>query len=530
MKLSVKKVIASFLVLVTLITSSAVFTQPAQAQVPSICDIRALLGLIPGVPNAGTTPWYDYHICDFSDKVFGAPEEELFGERYTYAQVNWIINSLTIQFTPFGLFKPTWVTNIRNLFNMSYVTPDQLPTLKQYADLGPMGLLVGSIETMYRNPVASGIDSVKSTLAKFSPVTPAYAQGGYGHNAINALQTLWSASRNSAYLFLIILLVISGFMIMFRVKVNPQTAVNLQVMIPKIIMTLLTITFSYAIAGFVIDLVYVALSLVIAALNTGTPHVIADANVAIEFFSTPNFGQIALYYIFFLVMLTLVFTFIFVVPGIFNLVLLIIVLFLLFKIWFMMLKTYITLMALIIFAPWQIMLGLLPGNEGFGGWLRSIIANASVFVVVPVMFMLNMLVWSTNWAGGASIDPGAVISYLFDAYNLIVPGVPDFIGLGGNLPQFPLFGNKGALFHLGLGYAILSLIPKAADIVRDALKLKPFKHGSAMGEALGPVTGSVGGTLGSWGAGMSKTATGPAGHIYGGILSSIGGAVSRAGK
>ena len=54
-------------------------------------------------------------------------------------------------------------------------------------------------------------------------------------------------------------------------------------------------------------------------------------------------------------------------------------------------KTYITLVLLIAIGPWQIMLDLIPGQSGFGPWFRNIIANASVFVVVPIMFAINML-------------------------------------------------------------------------------------------------------------------------------------------
>jgi len=45
-------------------------------------------------------------------------------------------------------------------------------------------------------------------------------------------------------------------MIMFRIKINPQTAITIQLALPKLIITLLLITFSYAIAGFMIDIFY----------------------------------------------------------------------------------------------------------------------------------------------------------------------------------------------------------------------------------------------------------------------------------
>jgi len=52
-----------------------------------------------------------------------------------------------------------------------------------------------------------------------------------------------------------------AFMIMFRVRISPQTVITVQSALPKIIFTLILITFSYAIAGFLIDLMYVVIGI-----------------------------------------------------------------------------------------------------------------------------------------------------------------------------------------------------------------------------------------------------------------------------
>ncbi len=61
-------------------------------------------------------------------------------------------------------------------------------------------------------------------------------------------------------------------------------------------------------------------------------------------------------------------------------------------------------------------------------------------------------------------------------------------GVGAQMPNLPFTGSGGLLFQLGLGYAILTIIPKTAEMIRDALKIPAFKYGSAFGEALGPIT------------------------------------------
>ena len=42
---------------------------------------------------------------------------------------------------------------------------------------------------------------------------------------------------------------------------SPQTIVTIQSALPKIVVTLILVTFSYAIAGFMVDLVYVVMGL-----------------------------------------------------------------------------------------------------------------------------------------------------------------------------------------------------------------------------------------------------------------------------
>jgi len=55
-------------------------------------------------------------------------------------------------------------------------------------------------------------------------------------------------------------------MIMLRVKISPQAVVTVQSAIPKLITTLILVTFSYAIAGLVIDLCNLVEALVVALL------------------------------------------------------------------------------------------------------------------------------------------------------------------------------------------------------------------------------------------------------------------------
>ena len=58
---------------------------------------------------------------------------------------------------------------------------------------------------------------------------------------------------NLAYLFFVIVMIIAGFMIMFRHKIGGQAMVTLGNVLPNVIIALVVATFSFAIAGLIID-------------------------------------------------------------------------------------------------------------------------------------------------------------------------------------------------------------------------------------------------------------------------------------
>ncbi|OGC97664.1 hypothetical protein A2634_03005 [Candidatus Amesbacteria bacterium RIFCSPHIGHO2_01_FULL_48_32] len=437
-------------------------------------------------------PWYNQTQCQFTRKVGEAPEQEIFGERYTVAQINWILNSLVYLLNPTAGLTGVQLQNVLDQLGQFLTTQKTPPTsplayshpFPIFAKLGIPGLLVGSLPEI--SAPASGIQDINNTLAKFDLASPVHAQG-YGYSASTGLQSLWRAARNISYLFMIILLIIAGFMIMFRVKVNPQTAVTLQLMVPKIVFTLLGITFSYAIAGLVIDLVYVLLAFVLALM--GSVGVFTSSNTinVIRWFTTPDFAQMVYYYlvgwwaVLYVNAITattsvlggIVVALTGAVIALFLFIASIFIMFILLKVWWMMLKSYLNVMFLIIVGPIYILFGLLPtGNLlGFGSWLRQLVAHASVFLVVPLMFALNIIVWSSMWQDRLGITP----SHPFGQLD---------ITLNGTYPDFPLFGSKGWLTGLALGFAILALIPKTAEMIRDSLKVQKFAYGTAFGEVL----------------------------------------------
>src|SRR3989344_3731645 len=85
MKKFLSKLLFSFIVVVVLFSSF--FATPVKAQVPVAQTINTIWG---------TGPWYNQSFGQFYSKVYDpdTPSTEIFGERYTSAQVDWIIYTI----------------------------------------------------------------------------------------------------------------------------------------------------------------------------------------------------------------------------------------------------------------------------------------------------------------------------------------------------------------------------------------------------------------------------------------------------
>jgi hypothetical protein len=128
------------------------------------------------------------------------------------------------------------------------------------------GFMTNLIVIPYANPPASGVAWAYSGLQNAGFVPKTYAAEGIGFAAIKPFSNLWKIFRDLSYMVLVIILIAIGFMIMFRTKINPQTVISVENALPKIVIALILITFSFAIAGFLIDLMYIAIGLIVSIL------------------------------------------------------------------------------------------------------------------------------------------------------------------------------------------------------------------------------------------------------------------------
>ena len=129
------------------------------------------------------------------------------------------------------------------------------------------GFITKLIILPYTNPPASGIAWVSGGLQQAGFIPKTMAAEGIGFAAIKPFANLWKIFRDLSYMLLVIVLIAIGFMIMFRAKINPQTVISVENALPKIVISLILITFSFAIAGFLIDLMYVVIIIIISVLS-----------------------------------------------------------------------------------------------------------------------------------------------------------------------------------------------------------------------------------------------------------------------
>lgn len=347
-------------------------------------------------------------------------------------------------------------------------------------------------------------------------------QTGIGYTGLQPVLGLFTTFRNIAYLLMVFIFVIIGVAIMLRLRIDPRTVMTIQNQIPKLVIGLIMITFSYAIVGLLIDVMWVSTyfvintlapadpvqrSIITGSITEGAPGfanaiyrdnggllqlsinaaggvgdvvynmISPEENLAyrdlvasqsvdcgwnpfchIDQFFNGAIGDLIAG----------------VIAGILSIAARIIVLFIfiiailvaLFKLLFALLKSFITILLDTILAPFWILGGLLPGagqSIGIGPWLRDVTANLAVFPAVVFLFLIARTISS------ALINQGNAASN----FN------PPLIGnsTGTNVGQFAAL--------IGVGFIL------AAPGVVESVK-KAFKASSGMpgvGKSVGVAAG-----------------------------------------
>lgn len=380
---------------------------------------------------------------------------------------------------------------------------------------------------MYQVPPAETsmyLADVGQTLG-FAP--KAHAQG-VGFSGLAPLLNLWKAFRNIAYALLAAIMIVVGFMVMFRKKIDPKTVVTVQNAIPRIVVALLLVTFSYAIVGVMIDLMYLSIVLAASVVSSASPALGKTVSLfttltscypegteaagsgwsSLTSATTPQItsalfsGGLGNLITFFMgsgfqawddvaAMLTsggkytaawvLIPGFIGTMiggkkgaiaglvsaPVLLTLIILIVLIFGLVRLVFMLVDAYINIIIALLIAPFQLMMEAVPGTNAFATWSKNLLSKVIVFPLTAVLLMISAILTSQDVS--ASIWAPPLIS----------------TGSGG-------FGMAGII---GLG--MLLIIPGVVAGFQKALKAEPVIPGG-VGTILGPVGSGVGQLWNLW--------------------------------
>ena len=316
-----------------------------------------------------------------------------------------------------GLTTIGWATNIATtvipqIFS-GYEELEARNDVSMASKRGLIGMLDDGINTLYTNTPninlyahlkeewVPGYDSDKSGIYAAS------AQSGYEELLDSGISTVWANVRNISYVFFIIIMLVAGFMIMFRHKVGGQALVTLGNALPNVILALILVTFSFAIAGIIIDIggILMVLAQEVLGLNDYvSTHSIWSLmgeffNGSGRIWTTVGIGGVGL-----AATIIGVIGIVgassgpagWIILGGVGLIVLLIILLIVgivfvgsIKVLITLLKAYIGILFNVILAPLQLAMGAIPGNQQMvKNWFNDLFRNVFTFPVV--FFIMNL--------------------------------------------------------------------------------------------------------------------------------------------
>ena len=507
-----------------------------------LLSILAVAVLLPSVlvPTAHAQHWYNQDPYEWYNKVYNtttSPPAEIFGERYTAAQVQWVIYSV---FTFPAILVPGGPSFVACALGIVWGDVADFSTCTESftAQNSPTKYLAinqkkddkNLLQKVFEERSFSGITYVKNKARKLNLIPEAQAQGFGFTEALNPFVAIWAASRDVVYGLFVIAAIILAFMIMFRVKLSPQVVISVQSAIPKLVVTLLLVTFSYAIAGFMVDLMYVAIGIVSLLGKTIVEAVLgssgADTVAIFNLLTSGDLGGIALgpggIFIFYIILFN--YTLVTVITGAFSgmlaglngtlvaglltvggvfisfamigiiVVSVIVCIVMFFKILLVLTKAFVSIILLTLLAPFQIFMGIFSPATGFGAWAKKFASHLAVFVVVGFLFLLSssflIVALAQTPPNIASPLPG--LGMARDLFGPNITGVAEPAATTVGWP--PLLATSGSaigFMYISISATIFFMIPKASDIIQGFMSGRPFAYGTAIGETFGPVKGGA---------------------------------------
>ncbi|MBD3250844.1 MAG: hypothetical protein GF381_04745 [Candidatus Pacebacteria bacterium] len=324
-----------------------------------------------------------------------------------------------------------------------------------YGD-GIIGEAHNYLAMLYDKPAST--TTYVADLFQSAKIIPQAQAQGLGFAALDPILSTWKTFRNVAYFFFVIIFLVIGFLIMFRQKIDGQTVVTAQQAIPSIIVAMLFVTFSYAIGGLLIDLMYLLMYFIVGIfqgsvdlidknilglgaelISSGFSSGWEAADNAIDtIVRTSGLGDVLDW-----------------VGGLaVGVIVAVAVLFSLFKLFFELIKSYIAVIINIAFAPMILMIGAIPGKNTFNGWIKNIIGNLAPFPVLLLLLIMQKIIKDSAVGGSGGFMPPYLLNH----------------GVSGAIP---------AIISVG----ILLVTPEILKKVKEAIGAKEGVFGELAGTA-----------------------------------------------
>lgn len=489
-----KKLLLSFLAFLVLFTS---FATPAKAD----------------------GEWYAPYLNDWYTKAYDTSNaNSIFGERYTAAQVTWVVYTmLSLPFTitlgpkltscvianiPTGAVSQLLAKLTYNAQMVQCILPaaEKIFNILISDNIYKNSSLFAAIMAPRELSVITHIPGLLSKGLNLHLIPEAQAQTtGFGFQALTPILPLWKFSRNTTYALFVIVIIAMAFMIMFKVKLNPQTSITIQSAIPKIVIALILVTFSYAIAGLLIDLMYVIFGLVSLVVSPLFLDIFKPTDIYSWLIGAGGGGGVftLVSVIFGIMALAIGLPILLIglaiggvggiVGGGIMIVLFAVVFIAAIKVMWALLKAYALTLIMTIIAPFYIVLGVVIPAFGIGAWIRTYLANLSVFLVTSILSLFSIIFLGS---GLVIMIPDLITDVLSK-----IAGLPfnfTFLSPPTSAGWPPLLGGGGGtlmagMVMAGVGFVLFTIIPKSNELIQALIKGGQFNYGAALDEATNPL-------------------------------------------
>jgi len=352
---------------------------------------------------------------------------------------------------------------------------------------GLLGITNNAIASLY-NPPVSGVQYIAQSFNNFLG-KPAYAANGY--DGLKGIQNIWKSFRNAVYILFSIIFIGIGIAIMLRVKISQNAVITIQSAIPQLITSLILVTFSFAIAGLLIDASYLFSGLVLAIIfnsqnGINSPLLSGTNPLTFSGLMQAGFGT-TFGLLYKLLPISIIGTLTTIIGGTLGALFIplgpagwvggaisgvvgaalgffLIIVFIFIqtvKFFIGLAKCYINILFRVIFAPLEIGMGAIPNSKmNFSSWIWNIVANLAVFPVSIIFLVLVNLILELMENNSSSL-------------------------------WAPPMLNHPTILRAIIGICAYMMLAKLPSLIPEAVfNIKPSPWGKALGESFkaGPIS------------------------------------------